>query len=139
MPIADRLTRAGFSALTVDERGPDQFTDGKDLWTEEYRFARKLFVDAETNVACSHSRNHVGWWECSARLAHSFVLAMLHSRQDIAFRCPMPSELIGDHDMWDVLSFLEQRGAKNRFAAFLWRWLCDLHIKHIAVLINGSP
>ncbi len=47
----------------------------------------------------------------------AFVLPMLHARQDLAFRCSIALQFIGDDHAWDVLQSLEEL-AEEAFRCF---------------------
>jgi hypothetical protein len=64
---------------------------------------------------------------------------MLHTGQDLAFRRTIASQFIRNDHARDILQFFQERGAKNRSAAFLLRRLCDPYIEYVAILIYCSP
>ena len=56
-------------------------------------------------------------------IVQSFVLPMLHARQDLVFSGSIALQLIGDDHAWDILESYAERGEKNRFAACVFRRL----------------
>src|ERR1700731_2329633 len=59
------------------------------------------------------SRRRVGWCECSARLFHTRVLAVLPALQDLAFRRSIPFQLIGNNHARNVLQPFEKFAKKS--------------------------
>jgi hypothetical protein len=70
-------------------------------------------VRADLNRRIFFSRSRVGWCEFSARLLSTRVLAMLHSRQDLAFGRSITFQLIGDHHTRNVLQPFEKLAEKS--------------------------
>ena len=63
---------------------------------------------------------------------------MLHARQDLAFRSPIPLQLIGDDHARNVVQPFEQLADKSLRGLFV---AVALHqdLEHISVLIHRSP
>ena len=71
-------------------------------------------------------------------IVQSFVLPMLHARQDLAFGGSIALQFIGDDHAWDVLESFEEL-AKKAFRRVCVASALHQDIEHVAVLINGSP
>ena len=71
-------------------------------------------------------------------VVQSFVLPMLHARQDLAFCRSITLQLIGDNHARNVLQPFEQLAEKSLRGLFV---AVALHkdIEHISVLIHRSP
>jgi hypothetical protein len=71
-------------------------------------------------------------------IVEPFVLPMLHARQDLAFRCPIASQLISNDHAWDVLQFSQELTEKSFGSLFI---ASALHqdIQHVTILIYCSP
>ena len=71
-------------------------------------------------------------------VVQSFVLPMLHARQDLAFRSPIPLQPIGDDHARNVVHPFEQLAEKSLRGLFV---ALALHkdIEHISVLIHRWP
>ena len=63
---------------------------------------------------------------------------MLHPRQDLAFRCSIALQLIGDDHAWNVLKPFEEF-AEKPFGRVLVASALHEDIQHIAILIYGPP
>jgi hypothetical protein len=63
---------------------------------------------------------------------------MFHARQDLAFRCSIALQFIGDDHAWNVLEPFEKL-AKKAFCCVFVPPALDQNIQHVAVLINSSP
>jgi hypothetical protein len=46
-------------------------------------------------------------------IVQSFVLPMLHARQELAFRCSLALQFIGDDHAWDILEPIEELTEKS--------------------------
>jgi hypothetical protein len=66
------------------------------------------------------------------------MLAMLHSRQDVALGGPIAFELVGDDDARHILQALEQLAEELLRRAFVPPPLHE-DIQHIPALIHGPP
>ena len=66
------------------------------------------------------------------------MLAMLHSRQDLAFRCSLPFQLISDTHTRNVLHPFEQLAEKS-LRGLLIAPALHKDVEHIAVLVHCSP
>jgi hypothetical protein len=71
-------------------------------------------------------------------IIQAFVLAMLHTRQELAFGGSIALQFIGDDHAWSILESFEELPKKS------FRRLCVpsalyQDIQHVAVLIDGSP
>src|SRR5258708_25755907 len=71
-------------------------------------------------------------------IVQAFVLAMLHSRQDLAFGCSIALQLIGDDHAWNVLELFEQL-AKKPLRRLLIAPALHQDIEHVAILIHSPP
>jgi hypothetical protein len=71
-------------------------------------------------------------------IVEPFVLTMLHSWQYLAFRGPITLQLISDDHAWHILQPFEQFPKESLGGLFV---ASALHqdIKHVPILINGSP
>src|SRR5258708_17695173 len=63
---------------------------------------------------------------------------MLHPWQDLAFRCSVTFQFIGDDHPWHVLQTFEEL-AKKTFCRLLVASALHQNIKHVAMLIHRSP
>src|SRR5262249_40222822 len=66
------------------------------------------------------------------------TLAMLHPGQDLALRCAVALELIGDNHAWHVLQSLEQL-AKELLRRLLIAATLPQDVEHVIVLVNSAP
>jgi hypothetical protein len=71
-------------------------------------------------------------------IVQSFVLPMLHPRQDVAFGCSIAFQFISDDQAWHVVLSFEELAEKS-FGGF--RVAAALHkdVQHIPILIHRSP
>jgi hypothetical protein len=71
-------------------------------------------------------------------IVEPFVLPMLHSWQYLAFRSPIPLQFVSNDHARHVLRPFEQFPKESLGGPFV---ASALHqdIKHVAILINGSP
>jgi hypothetical protein len=71
-------------------------------------------------------------------IVQAFVLAVLHTRQDLTFRRSIALQLIGDDHAWDVLQPFEQF-AKKTFRGLLVALALNQDVEHIPILVDSSP
>jgi len=71
-------------------------------------------------------------------IVEPFVLVMLHTRQDLVFRCPITLQLIGNDHTRDVLEPFEQFTEKS-LGGLLVAATLHKDVKYLSVLIHGSP
>jgi hypothetical protein len=71
-------------------------------------------------------------------IVQSFMLAMLHTRQDLAFRRSIPFQLIGDNHTWDVLQSFKKL-AKKSLCGLLVASALHKNVEHIPILVHCSP
>ena len=83
----------------------------------------------------AQSRGLMGFF-CS--VVQSFVLPMLHPRQDLTFGRPITPELIGDDHSRHIVQPFEKFAEKSLGGLFVPSALHQ-DIKHVAILIHGSP
>ena len=80
-------------------------------------------VRADLKRRIFFSRRRVGWCEFSARFLSTRVLPMLHSRQDLTFRCPITLQFIRHNHARNVVEPIRGACGKKRFAACVLRRL----------------
>src|SRR5258708_25938860 len=66
------------------------------------------------------------------------VLAVLHARQDLAFRCSITFQLISDNHTRNILQPFEKLAEKS-FRGLLIASALHKDVDHIAVLVHSSP
>src|SRR5258708_6172692 len=71
-------------------------------------------------------------------IVEPFVLAMFDTWQDLAFGCPIALQFISDDDAWHVLEPFEEL-TEEAFRCVFVPSALHQNIKHVAVLIDGSP
>src|SRR5437763_12901235 len=71
-------------------------------------------------------------------IVQSFVLAMLHTRENLPFRRSITLQLISDDHAWHILQPFEQF-PKESFGCFFVASALYEDIQHVAVLIHRSP
>ncbi len=71
-------------------------------------------------------------------IVQSFVLAMLHTRQNLPFSRSITLQLIGDDHAWHIHESFEQLAEKS-FRCFFVASALHQDIQHVAILIHGSP
>ena len=68
----------------------------------------------------------------------AFMLALLHTGQQLLFGCCIPAQFIGDQYTRDVLTSVQQL-AKELVGGLFVRPALDQDIEHISTLINCWP
>src|SRR5258708_6711303 len=94
------------------------------------------FADAEPpHLLFTQSRGLVGVFRS---IVQSFVLPILHPRQDLAFGGSIALQFIGDDHAGDIVQSFEEL-PKKAFRRVCVASALHQDIQHVAVLINGSP
>src|SRR5512135_1664546 len=104
--------------------------------TKGRKKALRLFCGFEApHFLLSQSRRLVG---VLSTIVETFVLTMLHSWQDLAFRRPITLQFVSNDHARHVLQPFEQFPKESLGGLFVASAL-QQDIKHVPILINGSP
>jgi hypothetical protein len=71
-------------------------------------------------------------------VVQSFVLPVLHARQDLAFRSPITLQLIGNDHTWHIRQSFEELAEKS-LRSMLIASALNQDIEHIPSLLHRSP
>jgi hypothetical protein len=71
-------------------------------------------------------------------IVQALVLAVLHARKELAFRCSVAGQLVGGDHPWHVVQAFEQF-AEELLGSVLVASALHQDIQYIAILINGPP